>query len=202
MPHTHVADIRLAFGRRLRALRTSLAYTQNQMARALGIQTARYSKYEIGRSEAPYDVLVKIARLAETSLDYLLTGRKAEYQPRGPGSRAALQEFVDALPLAAVIYDDSNRLFGCNRVFEQTFFPESPHIVRPGTPQEFLLRSWAYSQGHDPLVTEAFVQERLSGRPEPTAHFAIRLGKQVIRIAESWHENLKVVLVTDLTSGE
>ena len=202
MPHTHIADIRLAFGHRLRALRTSLAYTQNQMARALGIQTARYSKYEIGRSEAPYDVLVKIARLAGTSLDYLLTGGKVEYQPPGPGSRATLQEFVDALPLAAVIYDDGNRLFGCNRLFEQTFFPDSPHIVRPGTPQEFLLRSWAYSQGHDPLVTEAFVQERLKSRPEATAHFAIRLGEQVIRIAEAWHENLKLVLVTDLTSVE
>jgi hypothetical protein len=86
--------------------------------------------------------------------------------------------------------------------FEQTFFPGSPHIVRPGTPQEFLLRSWAYSQGHDPLVTEAFVQERLKSRPEAAAHFAIRLGKQVIRIAEAWHENLKLVLVTDLTSAE
>ena len=202
MPKTSVAEIRLAFGRRLRALRISLAYTQRQMARALGIQTARYSKYEIGRSEAPYDVLVKVARLAETSLDYLLTGRKAEYQPPGPGSQAALQEFVDALPLAAVIYDDGNRLVGCNRVFEQTFFPDAPHIVRPGTPQEFLLRSWAYSLGHDPLVTEIFVQERLSRRPEPTAHFAIRLGEQVIRIAEAWHENLKLVLVTDLTSGK
>ncbi len=202
MPHTHVANIRLAFGQRLRALRTSLAYTQNQMARALGIQTARYSKYEIGRSEAPYEVLVKIARLAETSLDYLLTGRKAETQPPGPGSQLAMQKFVDALPLAAVIYDDGNRLLGCNRVFEQTFFPDSPHIVRPGTPQEFLLRSWAYSQGHDPLVTETFVQERLRSRPEPTAHFAIRLGEQVIRIAEAWHENLKLVLVTDLTSVE
>ncbi len=202
MPHTQVADIRLAFGRRLRAVRTSLAYTQSQMARALGIQTARYSKYEIGRSEAPYDVLVKIARLAETSLDHLLIGRKAETQPPGPGSPSALQEFVDALPLAAVIYDDGNRLMGCNRVFEQTFFPDSPHIVRRGTPQEFLLRSWAYSQGHGPLVTETFVQERLSRRRGPTAHFAVRLGEQVIRIAEAWHENLKLVLVTDLSSGD
>ncbi len=46
------------------------------------------------------------------------------------------------------------------------------------------------------------MQERLSRRPSSTAHFAIRLGEHVIRIAEAWHENLKVVLVTDLTSGE
>jgi len=46
------------------------------------------------------------------------------------------------------------------------------------------------------------VQERLKSRPESTAHFAIRLGEQVIRIAEAWHENLKLVLVTDLTSAE
>ena len=92
-----------------------------------------------------------------------------------------LAHVAGTVPIVSVIYDEGNRLFGCNHVFEQTFFPESPHIVRPGTPQEFLLRSWAYSQGHDPLVTEAFVQERLSGRPEPTTHFAIRLGEQVIR---------------------
>ena len=202
MPPPAAAELRRAFGRRLRALRHSLGYTQNQMARALGIQTARYSKYEIGRSEAPYDVLVKIAKLTDTSLDHLITGRMADSGPADSWSQAALRGFVDALPLATVIYEDGNRLYGCNRVFQQTFFPDSPHIIRPGTPREFLLRAWAYSQGHDPMETENFVRERLEDRPEPRAPIEVRLGNQVLRIAEASHENLKVVLVTDLTSGE
>lgn len=202
MPPTRVAEIRLAFGRRLRALRTSLAYTQNQMARALGIQPARYSKYEIGRSEAPYEVLVKIAALAGTSLDYLITGRTSAHEPADVWSQAVLRRFVDVLPLATVVYDEGNRLYGWNRVFQQMFFPESPHIIRPGTPREFLLRSWAYSQGHDPLATEAFVRERLEDRPESGGPVEVRLGQQVLRVAESRHGNLKVVLVTDLTSRD
>jgi len=172
------------------------------MAGALGIRPARYSKYEIGRSEAPYDVLVKIANLAETSLDYLMTGRATGDQPLDPWSQSSLRGFVDALPLATVIYDNNNRLYGCNRAFQRTFFPHAPHIIRPGTPREFLLRSWAYSQGHDPLETEAFVRERLEDRSEPSAPVEVSLGRQVLRIAESRHDNLKVVLVTDLTSRD
>jgi transcriptional regulator with XRE-family HTH domain len=202
LPATAVDKLRRAFGRRLRALRASLTYTQQQMAEALGIQPARYSKYEIGRSEAPYEVLVKIANLAETSLDYLITGRTPGAEPTDPWSQTALRGFVEALPLATVIYDDGNRLYGCNRIFRQTFFPDSPHIIRPGTPREFLLRAWAYSQGHDPLETEAFVRERLEERPEPAAPVEVRLGNHVLRIAESRHENLKVFLVTELTSRD
>lgn len=199
-----IADdlLRQAFGRRLRALRASLSYTQTQMADALGIQPARYSKYEIGRSEAPYDVLVKIANLAETSLDYLITGRMPSTEPDDSRLQTALRNFLESLPLPTVIYDHGNRLYGCNGVFRQTFFPDSPHIVRPGTPRKFLLRAWAYSQGHDPMETEAFVRERLEDRPQSAAPVEVRLGEQVLRIAESRHENLKVILVTDLTTRD
>lgn len=202
MPATDVDQLRQAVGRRLRALRTSLAYTQEQMAEAIGIQPARYSKYEIGRSEAPYEVLVKIANLAEISLDYLITGRRPGAGHADPWSQIGLREFVETLPLATVVYDESDRLCGCNRVFRQTFFPDSPHIIRPGTPRELLLRAWAYSQGHGPLETEAFVHERLEGRSGRTATVEARLGNQVLRIAESRHENLKVFLVTELTSRD
>ena len=47
------AQVRREFGRRLRAARLALGYTQEQMAYTLGIQPARYGKYEIGRSEGP-----------------------------------------------------------------------------------------------------------------------------------------------------
>jgi transcriptional regulator with XRE-family HTH domain len=202
LPAAPASDLRRAFGNRLRRLRATLAYTQSQMARALGIETARYSKYEIGRSEAPYDVLIKIAHLAETSLDYLITGRLPEHAPAHGGSRTALREFVEALPLATVIYDAGNRLYGCNRAFQELFFAHAPDIIRPGTPRELLLRSWAYSQGHDPVETEAFVRERLEHRPVSAAPVEVLLGNQVLRIAESRHEDLKLVLVTDLTSRD
>jgi transcriptional regulator with XRE-family HTH domain len=195
-------DIRRAFGQRLRAMRTGLGYTQEQMAQALGIQSARYSKYEIGRSEAPYEVLVKIASLAGVSLDYLIAGKEADLEAVDAGRHKELREFVDVLPLATVVYDDTNRLYGCNRAFQRTFFPDSPHIVRPGTPREFLLRSWAYAQGHDPATTESFVQERLSRQAAPGVQFEISLGNHVLRIAETLHKNLKLVLVTDLRSRD
>ncbi len=64
------------FGQRLKDLRRALDYTQEEMAHALGIRTARYSKYEVGRSEAPYEVLIKISRLTSVSIDYLVSGEE------------------------------------------------------------------------------------------------------------------------------
>ena len=38
----------------------------------LGISQTRYSKYEIGTCEIPIPILIQLARIYNTSIDYLL----------------------------------------------------------------------------------------------------------------------------------
>ena len=38
----------------------------------LGLSQSGYSKYEIGESDIPTDILIQLARLYNTSIDYLL----------------------------------------------------------------------------------------------------------------------------------
>jgi transcriptional regulator with XRE-family HTH domain len=196
------ADIRQAFGRRLKELRTRLGYSQEEIAQSLGIGAARYCKYEIGRSEAPYEVLIKIARLTEVSLDFLIAGGKGESWSNPPAILQPLRRIVRALPVATAVYDASDRLVAYNDIYQRTFFPETPHVLRPGTPHEFVLRSWAYAQGHDPLITEKFVRERLRHPRGRTNQFELQVGESSLRIAESRHASYTIVQVTDLTSPQ
>ena len=48
----------------------------------LGITQTCYSKYEIGTSDIPVDVLIQLARIYNTSIDYLLgeTGNPKRYE--------------------------------------------------------------------------------------------------------------------------
>lgn len=45
---------------------------QTQVARILGMSQTGYSKYEIGENDIPTTILIKLARLYDTSVDYLL----------------------------------------------------------------------------------------------------------------------------------
>jgi DNA-binding XRE family transcriptional regulator len=60
-----MSQIKEAFGRRLKKQRIRLGYTQQEMAYAVGIQWSRYHKYELGRNEPPFDILVKLAKLTD-----------------------------------------------------------------------------------------------------------------------------------------
>lgn len=65
-----------AFGRRLRAARITAGYEDAaDFAADLGIEAARYRKYERGESMPPLDVLEGIVRVTERSSDWLLLGR-------------------------------------------------------------------------------------------------------------------------------
>lgn len=46
-----------AVARNLKKLRVAARYTQDEVARALGITRAAYSDYESGHREVPYDVI-------------------------------------------------------------------------------------------------------------------------------------------------
>ena len=57
---------------RIRDLREDNDLTQKQLADYLNCSQVSYSYYEIGRRGIPSDVLIKLAKFYNTSIDYLL----------------------------------------------------------------------------------------------------------------------------------
>ena len=58
--------------RRIRDLREDNDLTQKKVAEMLGMSQTGYSKYETGENDIPTGILIKLARLYNTSIDYLL----------------------------------------------------------------------------------------------------------------------------------
>ncbi|MEL1255888.1 LexA family transcriptional regulator [Flavobacterium sp. DGU38] len=61
------------FSDNIRALRVKQKISQEKLAENLGITRGRYVKYEDGTSEAPYEILKKIAQHYHISIDLLLS---------------------------------------------------------------------------------------------------------------------------------
>lgn len=61
------------FSDNIRALRAKHKTSQEKVAECLQITRGRYVKYEDGTSEAPYDILKKIAQYYQISIDLLLS---------------------------------------------------------------------------------------------------------------------------------
>ncbi|MBO4931966.1 MAG: helix-turn-helix transcriptional regulator [Clostridia bacterium] len=57
---------------RLRDLREDFEMTQEQVANYLDIKRQQYSRYEIGINDIPTRILIRLAYLYNTSIDYLL----------------------------------------------------------------------------------------------------------------------------------
>ena len=57
---------------RIRDLREDRDLTQTQLAKQLNMSQTGYSKYETGENDIPTHVLIKLADLYGTSIDYLL----------------------------------------------------------------------------------------------------------------------------------
>ena len=68
--------------RRIRDLRIDHDLTQVQLAKILGMSQTGYSKYETGENDIPTQILILLAKLYDTSIDYLLeqTNCKARYK--------------------------------------------------------------------------------------------------------------------------
>lgn len=63
--------------RRIRDLREDHDLTQRQVAEYLGMTQPQYFRYEQGYRDIPTDVLLALAKLYQTSTDYIL-GRTDE----------------------------------------------------------------------------------------------------------------------------
>lgn len=191
--------IKSDFGRRLKGVRNSLGYTQEEMAHALGISGARYSKYEIGRSEAPYEVLIRVANLTDTDLDYLIAGQRGRRGRSPEPIKEQLRELLRVLPMPAVVFDKQDRLLTNNTLYVETFFPEHPRLARPGTPLEKLVRIWAYSQGFDPTETEQHIRRRVDRELYRDAPVILQLGQTALQFSEKIDANSRLVLISDVS---
>ena len=69
---------------RLRDLREDHDWNQTTVAKMLQMSQTGYSKYETGENDIPTQVLIRLARIYGTSVDYLLgeTDEPARYAPR------------------------------------------------------------------------------------------------------------------------
>ena len=65
---------------RIRNEREDLDMTQTEMAELLNIHQTTYSDYELGNLNIPIPVMIKLADLFKTSIDYLV-GRTDEKTP-------------------------------------------------------------------------------------------------------------------------
>ena len=58
--------------RRIRELREDRDLSQREVAKVLNMSQTGYSKYEMGENDIPTSVLIQLAALYNTSVDYLL----------------------------------------------------------------------------------------------------------------------------------
>ncbi len=65
---------------RLRDLREDHDFSQEYIAKYLNMKQPQYSRYERGLRDLPTDVLIRLAKLYNTSTDYLL-GLTANPEP-------------------------------------------------------------------------------------------------------------------------
>ena len=62
----------IGYYRRVRDLREDHDLTQREIAAILGITQPKYFRYEQGYRDLPTDILIALAKLYETSTDYIL----------------------------------------------------------------------------------------------------------------------------------
>ena len=67
---------------RLRDLREDRDLSQKELSQIIGMSQTGYSKYETGENDIPTEILIKLARFYEVSIDYILgeTHEKERYK--------------------------------------------------------------------------------------------------------------------------
>lgn len=75
---------KFAVKNRLRELREDSDMSQTKLAKLLDMSQTGYSKYETGENDIPTSILIKLSKIYNTSIDYLLeqTDEKKPYKPK------------------------------------------------------------------------------------------------------------------------
>jgi transcriptional regulator with XRE-family HTH domain len=84
------------FGKRLRELRKARGLTQGDLARLAKIDIMQVSRYERGLGLPSLESAIALARVLETSTDFLLLGKAAD-QPAPPEDRFRHLPLVEVL---------------------------------------------------------------------------------------------------------
>lgn len=58
--------------KRIRDLREDHDFTQKQLAKKLNCSQQVYSNYELGQRDIPTDILIKLSKIYNVSVDYIL----------------------------------------------------------------------------------------------------------------------------------
>lgn len=91
---------------RIREARESVGMTQNQLADLLGINNVTLSGYETGRHDPKSETLVKIAKICNTTTDFLL-GREPHKPQLVDEHKQCNDEITDGLRNQLHNYIDS-----------------------------------------------------------------------------------------------
>lgn len=72
----------MAHYQRIRDLREDMELTQDQICNILKMHKSKYERYEQGKCKIDFDFIVKLAKLYDTSIDYIagLTNKKRSYK--------------------------------------------------------------------------------------------------------------------------
>jgi transcriptional regulator with XRE-family HTH domain len=68
-------DLRQNIGLRIREIRRRLDYDQARFGQQIGVKVQSVSSYEVGDSFPTIETLIKIAKLGNVSLDWLILGK-------------------------------------------------------------------------------------------------------------------------------
>ena len=67
----------MAYYPRIRDLREDNEFTQDQLVKILNMHKTTYTNYEQGKREIPFELVIKLAKLYNVSIDYI-AGLKKE----------------------------------------------------------------------------------------------------------------------------
>lgn len=81
--------------KRIRDMREDHDLKQNDLASILNCTQVCYSRYETGARDIPTDILIQLARLHDTSVDYLL-GLTDVSEPYPPSKMSTIDIFDDS----------------------------------------------------------------------------------------------------------
>jgi transcriptional regulator with XRE-family HTH domain len=93
-------ELTASFPERLRQIRRERDWSQEQLANKAEIDNQRISKCGRGISSPPREVLVRIARALDVSLDYMLTGKSSKNEKLKGAKLIERIEELENLPLA------------------------------------------------------------------------------------------------------
>jgi transcriptional regulator with XRE-family HTH domain len=86
-------------GKRLRALRLEYGYSQMYVAKRVGVAQSNVCNWEYGRYGITVEHLISLAKLYETDVNYILTGKKS-----GRPKRVKTGKLIDGDELLRISY--------------------------------------------------------------------------------------------------